>query len=206
MKQYQTEQEKFWAGEFGKDYISRNDSQDLIAANTYLFSQILSKTTAVNSVLELGANIGLNLKAIHRLKPDTTLSAVEINEQAAKILQESGLIEVRNESIIDFHTDKKHDFVFTKGVLIHIHPDALHKVYDVLYSSSKRYICVAEYYNPQPVAIPYRSHTDKLFKRDFCGEIMDKFPDLSLIDYGFGYHRDNNFPLDDITWFLLEKK
>ena len=28
---------------------------------------------------------------------------------------------------------------------------------------------------------------------------------LKLIDYGFIYHRDNSFPKDDITWFLLEK-
>jgi len=27
---------------------------------------------------------------------------------------------------------------------------------------------VAEYYNPSPVAIPYRGHTDRLFKRDFA--------------------------------------
>jgi hypothetical protein len=28
---------------------------------------------------------------------------------------------------------------------------------------------------------------------------------LKLIDYGFCYHRDPQEPLDDITWFLLEK-
>jgi spore coat polysaccharide biosynthesis protein SpsF len=27
-----------------------------------------------------------------------------------------------------------------------------------------------------------------------------------LVDYGFAYHRDPNFPQDDITWFLLEKR
>jgi spore coat polysaccharide biosynthesis protein SpsF len=26
-----------------------------------------------------------------------------------------------------------------------------------------------------------------------------------LVDYGFTYHRDNAFPMDDTTWFLLEK-
>jgi hypothetical protein len=34
---------------------------------------------------------------------------------------------------------------------------------------------------------------------------MDKYNDLKLIDYGFRYKRDNNFSLDDITWFLLSK-
>ena len=34
---------------------------------------------------------------------------------------------------------------------------------------------------------------------------MDKYPDLKLVDYGFRYHRDNMFPMDDSTWFILEK-
>ena len=34
---------------------------------------------------------------------------------------------------------------------------------------------------------------------------MKKFPSLRLVDYGFFYHNDNNYPVDDINWFLLEK-
>jgi spore coat polysaccharide biosynthesis protein SpsF len=44
-----------------------------------------------------------------------------------------------------------------------------------------------------------------LFKRDFAGELLDRFSDLRLIDYGFVYRRDTHFPLDDISWFLFEK-
>ncbi|MGE5403941.1 MAG: pseudaminic acid biosynthesis-associated methylase, partial [Candidatus Saccharibacteria bacterium] len=67
-------------------------------------------------------------------------------------------------------------------------------------------IIVAEYYNPTPVEIQYRGHANKLFKRDFAGEMMDKYTDLKLVKYGFAYHRDPNFPQDDITWMLLEKR
>jgi len=35
--------------------------------------------------------------------------------------------------------------------------------------------------------------------------MLDRHNNFSLLDYGFVYHRDNNFPLDDGTWFLLEK-
>jgi spore coat polysaccharide biosynthesis protein SpsF len=55
------------------------------------------------------------------------------------------------------------------------------------------------------VALPYRGHDERLFKRDFAGEILDRFPDLRLVDYGFRYRRDPNFPQDDVTWFLMEK-
>ena len=79
-------------------------------------------------------------------------------------------------------------------------------VYSKLYAASKRYILVCEYYNPAPVTINYRGHDDRLFKRDFAGELMEKYSDLELVDYGFCYKRDPAFPQDDVTWFLLEKK
>lgn len=78
-------------------------------------------------------------------------------------------------------------------------------MYKKLYDCTNKYILLAEYYNPKPVAINYRGHENTLFKRDFAGELMDKFPDLTLRDYGFVYHRDLAFPQDDINWFLLEK-
>lgn len=33
MEQYKTEQEAFWAGDFGTEYIGRNDSDQLLASN-----------------------------------------------------------------------------------------------------------------------------------------------------------------------------
>lgn len=97
------------------------------------------------------------------------------------------------------------DLALIKGVLIHINPDELNLVYDKLVTATNRYLMVAEYYNPVPVAIPYRGHTDRLFKRDFAGEIMERHPEMQLLDYGFVYRRDPNFPQDDMTWFLMEK-
>ncbi len=91
-------------------------------------------------------------------------------------------------------------------MLIHINPEVLPQVYDKLVAATGRYLMVAEYYNPSPVAIPYRGQSDRLFKRDFAGEIMDRHPALQLVHYGFAYRRDPNFPQDDITWFLMEKR
>jgi pseudaminic acid biosynthesis-associated methylase len=90
-------------------------------------------------------------------------------------------------------------------VFIHLNPDYLPQAYDRLYAASTRFILVAEYYNPAPVTIPYRGHTDRLFKRDFAGEMLERFP-LTLVDYGFAYRRDPEFPQDDIHWFLMEKR
>ena len=58
---YHTEQENFWATEFGNDYPSRNVGEKMISSNLALFSYIFKNCTSVNSVAELGCNIGLNL-------------------------------------------------------------------------------------------------------------------------------------------------
>lgn len=205
---YKTEQEKFWAGEFGNNYIERNKSREGVVSNIVLFSEIMRKTSGVKTILEFGSNIGQNLKALKTLFPDAGYSAIEINHKAVEILRSDPVLEgttVYETSILDYATEEKFDFAFIKGVLIHINPDELQSVYQKLYDSSNKYICMAEYYNPTPVEVRYRDNSERLFKRDFCGEFMDKFSDVRLIDYGFKYYRDNNFPQDDLTWFLLEK-
>lgn len=207
MKTFKTEQEEFWAGDFGAEYSERNVGDKWIASNISLFSKIFSRTNSVNSLIEFGSNIGLNLKAIKTLLPEIKLSAIEINDAAVEELKSfnQGEINIYHKSILDFEPDNSWDFVLIKGVLIHINPDKLNDVYSKLYKSSKKYICLAEYYNPSPVAINYRGHSDKLFKRDFAGEMLEKYPELRLVDYGFVYHRDKHYPQDDITWFLMEK-
>ena len=206
---YQTEQEQFWAGKFGSDYIERNRDEVAVASNLAFFSQALRRTHGIDTCLEFGANIGLNLQALRQLLPSASLSAIEINADAVRMLREwmkvSGRGEATQTSILDWTPTTVVDFVLIKGVLIHIAPDHLPAVYQRLYQASSRYILIAEYYNPTPVAVPYRGHADRLFKRDFAGEMLDLYPDLELLDYGFVYHRDPLFPQDDLTWFLLQR-
>ncbi len=201
------EQELFWKGEFGDDYITRNTLENVpIAVGRW--AKFLTKLPfRPQSILELGCNIGINLQALCTLFPQAQIDAVEINERAAKLAQEKtvGKVRIFNESLLDFKAQQKYDLTFTSGVLIHINPKSLPQAYDQLYSASSRFILINEYYNPTPVEVNYRGHEGKLFKRDFCGELLERFSDLRLIDYGFIYHKDSMFRTDDSTWFLLEK-
>lgn len=206
MTRKRSAQENFWAGEFGVSYIDRNNEAQIVAGNVALFSKALSRCSELSSVIEFGANIGLNLRALRTLFPDARLSGVEINPEAASILrQHIGPGEVFEGSILDYRAADEADLVLVKGVLIHISPELLADVYQKMYEASRKYILLCEYYNPTPVTVSYRGHENRLFKRDFAGDLLEGFPDLQLVDYGFVYKRDPAFPLDDITWFLLEK-
>jgi spore coat polysaccharide biosynthesis protein SpsF len=203
---FTTEQEAFWAGEFGDEYIGRNESSQLLASNLSFFSTALRRVGRVKSCVEFGANVGMNLRALKLLYPEMSQKGIEINEAAAARLSELlGASNVFGGSIFDFPVKQPQELALIKGVLIHINPSMLETTYRKLYESSNRWILVGEYYNPVPVAITYRGHQDRLFKRDFAGEMLDMFKDLKLIDYGFLYRRDPAFPQDDITWFLMEK-
>ena len=203
---FKTEQEKFCAGEFGTEYIQRNQGDALLASNLDFFAKALRAARGVKTCIEFGANIGMNLKALKLLHPAQEQFGVEINSDAAhELAQVIPPSHVHHSSILDFNPQQTWDLALVKGVLIHINPDALPQVYDKLVAASEKYLLVAEYYNPAPVAIPYRGHKDRLFKRDFAGEIMDRHPQMELVDYGFAYRRDPKFPQDDNTWFLMEK-
>lgn len=204
---YKTDQEAFWAGDFGSEYASRNQGDALLASNLAFFSKALGQAARFDSCVEFGANIGMNLKALGLLYPALNCHGIEINPDAAAELRTViGAENVTHGSILDFETDTPRQLALIKGVLIHLNPDVLPQVYDKLVAATSRYLLVAEYYNPAPVAISYRGHSDRLFKRDFAGEIMERHPQMALVDYGFAYRRDPVFPQDDITWFLMEKQ
>ena len=204
------EQEQLWSAKFGDDYTDRMQGNALLESNIDFFANALIKTHAIESILELGCNRGMNLAALEYLDQSTIKTGVDINAKAlyelSIMFDKMGLDQpfVHCNSLANFEPEEQYDLVFTKGVLIHINPDQLPEVYDKMYNLSRKYILIAEYYNPNPVEVPYHGMNGKLFKRDFAGEMLDKYP-LKLIDYGFTYHR-GEYPQDDINWFLLSKE
>lgn len=204
-----SETTEFWTGKFGDDYAARSPGDPI--SNVSLFNTILQRTYGVQSVLELGAGTGMNLRAIKMLLPNAVRFAVEVNASAFELLQremDKGEMDcAMRMGIEDFHpTPDQFDLVFTKGVLIHIPPADLPSVYAKMVSASRRYVLIAEYFNSSPVEIEYRGHAGRLWKRDFAADMIAQFPSLRVIDYGFVWKHDSTFPQDDLTWFLMEKR
>ena len=202
MKYLKTEQEIFWETDFGKKYVKRNLKSDRIFT---IGKNLLNNKVIINEVLELGANVGLNLDAIKRVYPDVKTYGVEINKLAYNIGKKKH--KFYNKPILNFKSKKKYDLVCSIGVLIHQNPKHLNAFYNKLYSLSKKYIYLSEYFNPTPVTIKYRNNDEKLFKRDFAKELWIKFPKLKLIDYGFHWKQDPRLKncCDNSNWFLFQK-
>ena len=211
-------QEVKWKGNFGDAYTERNgDATEDVGSEISFFEEALSATRDccdgydIKSCLEIGAGSGRNLVALTSIIPDCVCSAVEINPIATQRLQKIPELAVFEGSILDYSTEDlckegKYSLVLSAGVLIHIHPNLLPAVYELMYQCSDKYLLVSEYYNPTPVEVKYRGERGLLFKRDFAGDLLDTYSDLELIDYGFRYHRDLFHPMDDLTYFLLKKR
>lgn len=198
-----TEQELFWEGSFGTEYTQRN--QGFYQERQPFFAEILKLTEGIRSVCELGANSGQNLRAIGSLDSKMEMVGVEINSDAYEELKTVPGVQSILSSIQEVNINRTFDLTYTCGVLIHINPDDLSQVYDKLYQLSARYILINEYYNPVPVEVSYRGNDEKLFKRDFAGEFLDRFNGkLRIVSYGFLWKRLHP-AWDDTTWVLMEK-
>lgn len=205
----ETPQAQFWRGDFGSDYIGRNSATaSHLRARIALWARILDSMSGAppTSILEVGCNIGNNLRALNALT-GATLHGLEPNDEARRILVDEGVIKGDN-AMNGFANDiplpdHSVDMAFTSGVLIHIHPDDLLESVREIHRVASRYVVCVEYFSSKPEMIPYRGHDDRLFKRDFGGYYLDSFEDLRLLDYGFSWKRVTG--LDDLTWWVFEK-
>jgi pseudaminic acid biosynthesis-associated methylase len=204
-----TKQESLWRGEFGDAYNIRNAVTDQrLAALTTNWARILNASIGAppRSILEVGANIGLNLRALRRLT-DAEFFALEPNAEAREVLVRDGV--VPPERALDGIAssiglpDAGVELAFTSGVLIHIHPRDLAASCREIHRVTRRYLVCIEYFSDKEEEIPYREHREALFKRDFGGFYLDLFPDLRVLDYGFAWKRLTG--LDNLTWWLFEK-
>jgi pseudaminic acid biosynthesis-associated methylase len=207
-----SEQEEFWKGDFGAEYLSRNtfdpDGLDGFYLKTYG-----TKRSAMNleflplispqSFLEVGCNTGNQLRLLSH-QGYKNLSGIEINNEAAEIAKlncPSAVIQTGSAFSLPF-PDHSFDVVFTSGVLIHIHPDDLPKAMTEMIRCSKKWIWGFEYYSETPEEINYRGNSNRLWKRNYAAEFQKTDPSLRLLKSKLYRYADNS---NSDQMYILEK-
>jgi SAM-dependent methyltransferase len=125
----------------------------------------LSLSLNAKKICEAGCNIGNNLS---KFTNDFQVSGFDMNQYALEKAQkrypnytfkQGSLTEIPFE-------DNEFDLVFTRGVLIHIHPDDIDKAINELYRVSKKWIFNLEYFGEDGKMINWKRGDDLLWYRN----------------------------------------
>lgn len=204
--EFKTEQEKFWAETYARNYIAKNNSFNK-ELGVKAWEAMLCSAEGITTVLECGCNIGRNIMFLNEVKPQARKSIIEISKPAFDFVSKQyELAQAFNGSILDSGFEQESfDLVFTMGVLIHIHPDQLLANMRKMFGYSRKYVLMGEYFNRTPMMLEYQGQQNKLFKRDFGKLFVENF-NVKVVDYGFLWgHLYDSAGFGDLTWWLFEK-
>jgi pseudaminic acid biosynthesis-associated methylase len=194
--------EALWMGEFGDAYVDRNttDGTPQLPFWREVFTEF-----PIENVLEVGCNLGVNLRAITKLIEQHQIYGIDINRKALNLAREAlpdaNLLWSRARELP--FRDQMFDLVFTIGVLIHQPPELLPQVMAEIVRSSRRYILCGEYHAEEPTEVNYRHVPGALFKQDYGALYQKLFPELRLIKSGFLSQETGGW--DDITYWIFER-
>jgi pseudaminic acid biosynthesis-associated methylase len=195
--------EDLWAGEFGDAYVERN--RDAAHGREDFWRARIEQADPA-SVLEVGCNLGGNLRPLAELVGAEKLAGIDVNETAVKAAREAVPgADIRRASAYEIpFDDASIDLVFTTGVLIHLPPDGVEKAVDEIVRCSSRWILCGEYFAEQEEEVLYRGQEEALFRRDYGGIYQRRHPDLKLVEQGF-LSASEESSWDDVTWWLFER-
>jgi pseudaminic acid biosynthesis-associated methylase len=193
--------ESLWADEFGDEYVVRN--ADAGVGRDAFWGDFIGRR-APSSVLEIGCNVGANLRWVVDLLPPDAVWGVDINVSALQAIRRR----LPTANTVWSHArelpfrDRQFDLTFTAGVLIHQPESTLPLVMNEVVRCSRRYVLALEYFSEETVEVPYRGHEGALFKRDYGRLYRELFPELRLVESGELSHDEG---WDDVTWWLYER-
>lgn len=190
-----TKQEKFWGSDFGNEYTERNRVNWL--DRVPFWTDIIART-GINSVAEVGANVGWNLLAIRTIRPAIWSGGIDVNKHAIAQANSLGLNVLLGEAVTIGCAQNIYDMVYTAGVLIHIGPSEIRPVMEAIVKASRRYVLAVEYEAEKEEEIDYRGHTDRLWRRPYGQLYQDMGLTLVVSGEAHGFDR--------CTYWLLEKK
>jgi pseudaminic acid biosynthesis-associated methylase len=194
--------EDLWAGGFGDDYVQRNKAA---SEGRRPFWEARYANIEINSALEVGCNVGGNLRWLVELLGAEYVAGVDVNETALEVVRsELPGVDARVATARDLpFDDDAFDLVFTTGVLIHQSPEELPRVMDEIVRCSRRYVLCGEYRADELEEVPYRGQRGALYKQDYGRLYQERFPQLRLLEEGFLPKSEGVW--DDVTYWVFEQ-
>ncbi|KER09749.1 MAG: methyltransferase type 11 [[Candidatus Thermochlorobacteriaceae] bacterium GBChlB] len=212
-----TEQEKFWNGQFGKDYTDRNPQNSLEMNEYYLKNfgisridmnkKFLSDMPYDLNILEVGCNIGSQLQILQEMG-FKNLYGIELQDYAV----EQAKRHTRNINIIQGSgfdipfRDQYFDIVYTSGVLIHIAPINHQRIMSEISRCTKKYIWGYEYYAESVQEISYRGNNGFLWKADYANIFVQSIPNLRITKKEFFPYLSDTEKGNIDCMYLIEKQ
>ena len=211
-----TQQEQFWAGEFGQQYTDRNtrDRQewdDFYRRNwgltkTEMNARFVADLPRDARILEVGCNTGMQLRGLQDMG-FINLYGVELQSYAVEKAKQntSGINIIQGSGFELPFRDGFFDVVCTNGVLIHIAPDDLSNIMSEMVRCSRRFVWGYEYYNADVTAIKYRGNEGFLWKADYAALFKQRFSELHLVKQELFPYVDAAEQGNVDSMYLLEK-
>lgn len=198
------DEERLWAGEFGRAYTARSDIPVHPGRVRFFRDHVLNLRP--RSLLEVGCNTGLNLRAIAESGASPLPRLIGVDPEPSGLIRLHDYLPdapVARASVFALpFSDGAFDLVMTVAVLIHMSLDNLPMALDELYRVSGRYILTHEYFAEEETDIPWQGRSGLLFKRDFLAHWRARYPDLETLDNGFLAEEEG---FDRMTFWVLEK-
>lgn len=193
--------ERLWADRFGDEYVERNREAGY---GRDTFWRDLLSSYPIENVLEIGCNVGANLRWLDHLLDSRQVWGIDINELALRTIRERlpGINAVWSRARELPFRDRSFDLVFTAGVLIHQPGSTLPLIMSEAVRASRRFVLALEYFSQEVTELRYHDEEGALFKRDYGHLYRELFPELELLNTG-ELHPDEGW--DDVTWWLFER-
>lgn len=210
----ETNQMKFWSGDFGKEYTDRNPNDITQMEDLYIKSfgvnreqmntEFLKNIPKDAKILEVGCNVGAQLQILQKMG-FTNLYGIEIQwyavEKAKSITKNINILQGSGFDIP--FRDNYFDLVYTSGVLIHINPADLPVIMKEISRCSKSYIWGFEYFSEKVEDVNYRGNTGFLWKADYAQLYLNAINSISVVQKKY-YPYTEQPQLKDCM-FLLKK-
>jgi len=146
----QSKSEDYWKNTISpqkrkKSYFDNYFSDEISKKSLdFKTNEMLSYTSNINSILDVGCGYGAFLYNLNQLNPNIKLAGIDISKEAIefckKNLPHSFFINDKFSNILNHFKENTFDVIHTSGVMIHQSPDTIDNLLDNLIKIGTKYI------------------------------------------------------------------